>query len=77
VMTDLINMHVLDLLKVLCVILRNVKHKVIRSAELIIGLLSSVNAYNVYSILLTAHGQTNNYKEIYSLLMCRFNEQKQ
>ncbi len=71
-MIDLINMCVLDLVKVQSVILRNVKHKVIRSAEFIIGLLSSVNAHNVYSILLDAHGQTSNYKEVYSLLYASF-----
>jgi uncharacterized alpha-E superfamily protein len=62
-MTDLINMRVLDLVKVLCVIWRNVKHKVIPSTELIISILSSVNAYNVYNRLLTAHGQTTTIKK--------------
>lgn len=40
-MTDLINMCVLDLVKVLCVILHNVKDKVIPSTELIIGFFFS------------------------------------
>ena len=65
VMTDLINMCVLDLVKVLCVILHNVKDKVIPSTELIMGifLLSSVNTSNVYNRLLIAQGQTNNDEE--------------
>ncbi len=66
VMIDLINMHVLDMVKVLCVILHNANDKAIPSTELIIGLLSSVNSYNVYNRLLTAHGHTNNYQKIYS-----------
>ena len=64
-MTDLINMCVLDLVKVLCVILHNVKDKVIPSTELIMGIffVSSVNTSNVYNRLLIAHGQTNNDEE--------------
>jgi hypothetical protein len=66
-------MRVLDLVKVLCVILHNIKHKVIPSTEFVIGLLSSANAYNVYyNGFLTAHGQTNNYKETYSLVYVSF-----
>ena len=56
--------------------LYNDKCKVIPSTELVICLLLSVSAWNVYSRLLSIHGQTNNSENHLGCIRYTFNEQK-